>query len=150
MWALPPKLIHAIQIFVSLHRVGPGYFARGCNGDRRYSDMEPRKAVKNVTNAKANAMENDSTRGIRRTAEGIQRIIIEAAGNTRDLGSLFLYHTWVIFVIVSNVSRNSGDSLTIAVKVLTARKVAAIQEEEWCHSKTILSDLLPIKMNCAD
>jgi len=58
--------------------------------------MEPRKADKNVTNAKANAMENDSTWGIRRTVEGIQRIIIEATGHAGELGSLFLYHTWVI------------------------------------------------------
>ena len=65
--------------------------------------MEPRRVVKNVTNAKANALKSDSTWGIRRAVEGIQRIIIEATGNTRDLGSLFLYHTWVIFVIVSNV-----------------------------------------------
>ena len=65
--------------------------------------MEPRRAVKNVTNAKANAVDNDSTWGIRRAVEGIQRIIIEAIGNTTDFGSLFLYHTWVIFVIVSNV-----------------------------------------------
>jgi hypothetical protein len=104
--------------------------------------MEPRRAVKNVTNAKANAMKKDSTWGIRRAVEGVQRIVIEATGNTRDLGSLFLYHTWVIFVVVShgNVSRNSGDSLTIAVKILTARKVVAIQEERWwCHSKAFLS-----------
>ena len=61
--------------------------------------MELRRAVKNVRNAKANAMENDSTWGIRRAAEGIQRIIIEATGDTRDFGSLFLYHRWVVFVI---------------------------------------------------
>ena len=61
--------------------------------------MEPRKVVTNVTNAKANAMENDSTWGIRRVVDGIQRIIIEATGNTTDFGSLFLYHTWVIFVM---------------------------------------------------
>ena len=67
--------------------------------------MEPKKAVKNVMNAKANAMKNDSTRGIRRAVDGIQRIIIEATGNTRDLGSLFLYHAWVIFVNVSNVPK---------------------------------------------
>ena len=72
--------------------------------------MEPRRAVKNVTNAKANAMRSDSTWGIRREVEGIQRIIVEATGNTRDFGSLFLYHTWVIFVIVRNVSRHSGDT----------------------------------------
>ena len=103
--------------------------------------MEPRRAVKNVTNAKANAMKKDSTWGIRRAVEGTQRIVIEVTGNTRDLGSLFLYHTWVIFVlIVSNVSRNSGDSLTTAVKILTARKVVAI-EERWCHSKAFLSRL---------
>jgi hypothetical protein len=59
--------------------------------------MEATKAVKNVTNAKANAMENDPTWGIRRAAERIQRIVIEATGNTGELGSLFLYHTWVIF-----------------------------------------------------
>lgn len=34
--------------------------------------------------------------------EGIQRMMIEATGNIRDVGSLFLYHTWVIFEIVSN------------------------------------------------
>ena len=78
-------------------------------------------AVKNVTIAKANAMGNDSTWGIRRAVEGIQRIIIEATGDTRDAGSLFLYHAWVIFVIVSNVSRNPGDSLTIAKKILIAK-----------------------------
>ena len=83
--------------------------------------MEPRNVVMNVTNAKANAMENDSTWGIRRVVDGIQRIIIEATGNTTDFGSLFLYHTWVIFVIVSNVSRNSRDSLTIAKKILMAK-----------------------------
>ena len=66
--------------------------------------MEPRRAVKNVTNAKANAMKSDSTWGIRRAVVGIQRVIIEAIGNTRDFGSLFLYHTWVIFVIVRNAS----------------------------------------------
>ena len=155
MWALPPKLIHAVHIFVSLHRVGPGYFASGCNGDRRYNDMEPRRAVKNVTSAKINAMENDSTWGIRRAVEGIQRMIIEATGNTRDLGSLFLYHTWVIFVIISNVSIKFWDSLTTAVKILIARKAVAIQEERWRHSKAFLSavrrNMLPIKrkaMNC--
>jgi hypothetical protein len=37
----------------------------------------------------------------------------------------------VIFVVVSNVSRNYGDSLTIAVKILRARKVVAIREERW-------------------
>ena len=134
MWDLPPKLIHAIQIFVSLHGVGPGYFASGWNGDRRYSDMEPRKVVTNVTDAKANAMENDSTWGIRRVIDGIQRIIIEATGNTTDFGSLFLYHTWVIFVIVSNVSRNSRDSLTIAKKILMAKalwKVVANMIHLW-------------------
>ena len=150
MWVLPPKLIHAVHNFVSLHRVGPGYFARGCNGDRRYSDIEPRRAVKNVTNAKANAMKNDSTWGIRRAVEGIQRITIETTGNARDLGSLFLYHTWVIFVTVNSVSRNSGDSLTIAMKILTARKVVAIQEERWCHSKAFfwvqyVGNMVPIK-----
>jgi hypothetical protein len=67
--------------------------------------MEPRRAVENVTNAKANAVDNDFTWGIRRAVEGIQRIIIEAISNTTDFGSLFLYHTWVIFVIVSNVSK---------------------------------------------
>ena len=67
--------------------------------------MELKKAVKNVTNAKANAMKNDSTWGIRRAVDGIQRIIIEATGNTRDLGSLFLYHAWVIFAKVSNVPK---------------------------------------------
>ena len=121
MCGLPPKPTHAIQNFVSLHLVGPGYFASGCNGDRRYSDMEPRKDVINVTNAKANAVENDSTWGIRRAVDGIQRIIIEVTGITRDLGSLFLYHTWVIFVIVSNVSRNLLDALTIAKKILIAK-----------------------------
>ena len=121
MWALPLKLIHVIHNFVSLHRVGPGYFASGWNGDRRYSDIEPKKAVMNVTNAKANAMKIDLTWGIRRAVDGVQRIIIETTGNTRDLGSLFLYQTWVIFVNVSNVSRNSGDSHTIAKKILIAR-----------------------------
>ena len=101
--------------------------------------MEPRRAVKNVTNARANAMKNDLTWGVRRAVEGIQRIIIEAIGNIRDFGSLFLYHTWVIFVIVSIVSRKFWNSLTIAVKILTARKVEAIQEEKWCHSKAFLS-----------
>ena len=97
--------------------------------------MEPRRAVENVSNANGNAMKKDPTWRIRRAVEGIQRIVIEATSNKRDLGSLFLYHTWVIFkfVIVSNVSRNSGDSLTTAVKILTARKVVAIQEERWCH-----------------
>ena len=83
--------------------------------------MEPRRAVENVTDAKANAMKNESTRGIRRAVEGIQRIIIEATGNTGDFGSLFLYHTWVTFVNVSNVSRNSEDSLTIAKKISIAK-----------------------------
>ena len=69
--------------------------------------MEPRRAVKNVKNAKANAIENDSTWGISRAVEGIQRIIIEATANTADFGSLFLYHTWVTFVIVSNVSKET-------------------------------------------
>jgi hypothetical protein len=78
--------------------------------------MEPRKAVKNERSAKANAMKSDSTWGIRRTVEGIQRIIIEATGNTRDLGSLFLYHTWVIFVIVSNVSIILGTHLQLPWK----------------------------------
>ena len=55
--------------------------------------MEPKRAVMNVTNAKANAMENDSTWGMRRAVEGIQRITVEATGNARDFGSLFLYHT---------------------------------------------------------
>ena len=82
--------------------------------------MEPRRAVKNVANAKANAMKNDPTWGIRRAVEGKQRIIIETTGNRGDLGSLFLYHTWVIFVVVSNVSRNSGASLTIAKNMLIA------------------------------
>ena len=82
--------------------------------------MEPRRAVKNVANAKANAMKNDPTWGIRRAVEERQRIIIEATGNTGDIGSLFLYHTWVIFVVVSNVSRNSGASLTIAKNMLIA------------------------------
>ena len=61
--------------------------------------MEPNRADKNVRNAKENATEKDSTWGIRRAVEGIQRIIIEATGNTRDpgLGSLCLYHTWVVF-----------------------------------------------------
>ena len=83
--------------------------------------MEPRRVIRNVTNAKANAMENDSTWGIRRAVDGIQRIVIEATGNTRDFGSLFLYHTWVIFVIVIYVSKNFGDSLTIAKKILIAK-----------------------------
>ena len=140
MWDLPPKVIHTIQIFVSLHRIGPGYFASGCNGDSRYSDMEPRRAIKNVTNAKINAIGSDSTWGIRRAVEGIQIIVIEATGNTRDFGSLFLNHTWVIFVIVSNESKFSGNSLTTAPKILTARNVVvAIQEEKWCHSKAFLS-----------
>ena len=95
--------------------------------------MEPRRAVKKVANAKANAMKKDPTWRIRRAVEGIQRIVIEAISNKRDLGSLFLYHTWVIFVIVSNASRNSGDSLTTAVKILTARKIVAIREERWYH-----------------
>ena len=95
--------------------------------------MEPRRAVENVSNANGNAMKKDPTWRIRRAVEGIQRIVIEATSNKRDLGSLFLYHTWVIFVIVSNVSRNSGDSLTTAVKILTARKVVAIREERWYH-----------------
>ena len=107
MWDLPPIVIHTIQIFVSLHRIGPGYFASGCNGDRRYSDMETRRVVENVRNAKANAIENDSTWGISRAVEGIQRIIIEAIANTADFGSLFLYHTWVTFVIVRNVSKET-------------------------------------------
>ena len=83
--------------------------------------MEPRRAVKNVMNAKANATENDSVWGIRRVVEGIQRITIEATGDAGDFGSLFLYHTWVIFVIVSNISKKSGDSLTIAKKILIAK-----------------------------
>ena len=83
--------------------------------------MDPRRAVKNVTNAKVNAMENDSTWGIRMAVDGIQRTIIEATGNTRDLGSLFLYHTWVILVIVNNISKNPGDSLTTAKKILIAK-----------------------------
>ena len=59
----------------------------------------------NVANAKKNAIESEWTWGIRRTVEGRQRTAIEAAGNIRDLGSLFLYHTWVTFVIaiISNV-----------------------------------------------
>jgi hypothetical protein len=61
--------------------------------------MEPKRAVRNVTNAKANATEEDTTWGSRRAVEGIQRIIIEATGDTEDLGSLFLYHTWVIFAV---------------------------------------------------
>jgi hypothetical protein len=67
--------------------------------------MDPRKLARNVPSAKENAEENESTWGIRRTVEGRQRTAIEAAGNIRDLGSLFLYHTWVTFVIamVSNV-----------------------------------------------
>ena len=69
--------------------------------------MEPSKAVKNVTNAKANAMKNDSTWGIRRAVDGVQRIIIEATGNTRDLGSLFLYQTWVVFVNVSSAQKKN-------------------------------------------
>ena len=107
MWDLPPIVIHTIQIFVSLHRIGPGYFASGCNGDRRYSDMEPRRAVENVSNANGNAMKKDPTWRIRRAVEGIQRIVIEAMSNKRDLGSLFLYHTWVTFVIVRNVSKET-------------------------------------------
>lgn len=87
-------------------------------GDRRYSDimMDPGRAVSSwsVTNAKVNAMENDSTWGVRMAVEGIQRKIIEATGNTRDLGSLFLYHTWAILVIVSSILKNPGDSLTIS------------------------------------
>jgi hypothetical protein len=43
--------------------------------------MEPRRAVKNVTNAKTNAMTKDPTWGIRRAVEGIQRIIIEATAS---------------------------------------------------------------------
>ena len=58
--------------------------------------MEPKRVVMNVTNAKANAMKIDSTWGMRRAVEGIQRIIVEATGNERDFGSLFLYHTCVI------------------------------------------------------
>ena len=101
--------------------------------------MEPRRAVENVSNANGNAMKKDPTWRIRRAVEGIQRIVIEAISNKRDFGSLFLYHTWVIFVIVSNASRNSGDSLTTAVKILTARKVVAIREKGWCHSEAFLS-----------
>ena len=101
--------------------------------------MEPRRAVKKVANAKANAMKKDPTWRIRRAVEGTQRIVIKATGDTRELGSLFLYHTWVIFKIVSNASRNSGDSLTTAVKILTARKVVAIQEKRWCHSEAFWS-----------
>ena len=93
----------------------------------------------NVTSPKMKAIETDLTWGIRRAVEGIHRIIVEATGHTRDLGSLFLYHAWVIFVDVSNISRNSGDSLTTAVRILTTRKVVAIQEEGWCHSKAFLS-----------
>ena len=95
----------------------------------------------NVMNAKINAIEGDSTWGIR-AVEGVQRIVIEATSNTKDLGSLFLYHSkWVIFVeIVRNTSRNFGDSLTTAVKILTAKKViVVIQEERWCHSKAFLT-----------
>jgi hypothetical protein len=64
--------------------------------------MDPMKAVRNVINAKGNATENDPTWGSRRMVEGIQRTMVEATGNTRDFGSLFLYHTWVTFVIVSD------------------------------------------------
>jgi hypothetical protein len=75
--------------------------------------MEPKRAVKNIMNAKANAIENDSTWGIRRTVEGIQRMIIEATGNTRDFGSLFLYHTWVIFKNVSTQQEFLGAPLQL-------------------------------------
>ena len=95
----------------------------------------------NVMNAKINAIEGDSTWGIR-AVEGVQKIVIEATSNTRDLGSLFLYHsTWVIFVeIVRNTSKKFWDSLTTAVKILTAKKVVVvIQEERWCHSKAFLT-----------
>lgn len=54
--------------------------------------MDPKKAARNVMTAKENAIENDPTWGSRRTVEGMQRMVIEATGHTRELGSLFLYH----------------------------------------------------------
>lgn len=63
--------------------------------------MDPKKAAKNEITAKENAIESDLTWGSSRAVEGKQRIVIEATGHTRDVGSLFLYHTWVTFVIVS-------------------------------------------------
>jgi hypothetical protein len=86
--------------------------------------MDAMKVVRNVVNAKGNAIENDPTWGSRRMDEEMQRMMVKATGNTRDFGSLFLYHTWVTFCDCqrwSVMSRNYENSITIGMKMLTAR-----------------------------
>ena len=53
-------------------------------------------------------------------------------------------HGWSLWMSVT-YPKKSGSSRTIAVKILTARKAVAIQEEKWCHSKGFVANMLPIK-----